>query len=81
MAQSAGAMADELGIEDRIAPVIIGSCGRCARHVPAGQGGAGFTLRAIAQQDGRGAAFSCRESQPPARHQVQTFWGAMDFQQ
>ena len=81
MAQPAGAMADELGVEDRIAPVIVERCGWRARHLPAGQGGAGFVLRAVAQQDGRDAAFSRRESQPPAGHQVQAFGGAMDFQQ
>lgn len=80
-AQPTGAMADELDIKDRVAPIIVERRGWCARHLPAGQGGAGFTLCAVTQQDRGGAAFSRRESQPPAGHQVQTFGRAMDFQQ
>jgi len=79
-AQPTGAMADELDIKDRVAPIIVERRGWCARHLPAGQGGAGFTLCAVTQQDRGGAAFSRRESQPPAGHQVQTFGRAMDFQ-
>ena len=65
-------VADQLRVEDRIAPIIVIGARRCARHLPAGQRRAGFGLRAFAQQNGD-AAFTGRESQPAAGHQIQAF--------
>lgn len=79
-AQSAQAMADQMGGENRIAPVIV-VLARCrARHAPAGQRRAGFSGRAIAQKKHGDAAFACRESQPPTGHKVQALGHALDFQ-
>ena len=74
-------MTGEMGIKDRIAPVIIVGMRRRAGDLPAGQSRAGLGLGAIAQQHKRDAAFARRQSQPSAGHQVQAFGHAFHFQQ
>ena len=73
-------MTGEMGIKDRIAPVVVACARGRARHLPAGQGRAGVSLSAVAQKKNRDAVFPRRQSQPPAGHKVQAFGHAFDFQ-
>jgi len=74
-------MAGEVRVKHRLSPIVIVRLRRRARHLPARQRGAGFSLRAMAQKQAGDAAFSRRQGQPPAGHQVQAFGHALDFQQ
>ena len=81
ISQPAQAMAGETRVEDRIAPIVIARVRRRARHLPARQRRARFHLRAIAQDKNGDAAFTCRESQAAAGHQIQAFGDAFHFQE
>ena len=74
-------MTGEACVKNRIAPIIIIGMRRRAGDLPAGQSRAGFGARAVAQTKNRDAAFACRQSQPPACHQIQAFGHAFHFQQ
>ena len=74
-------MPGELRVKHRTAPIIVARMRRRARHLPACQRGAGFGLCAIAQHKSGDTAFSRRQGQPPAGHQVQAFGHAFHFQQ
>src|SRR5690242_7718749 len=62
VSQSARAMADELRVKDRIAPVVIVGKGRCTHHLPARQCGTGFGLGAVAEKKGGDAALPRSQS-------------------
>ena len=81
ISQPAGPVADQLGGENGIAPIVIALVRGRTGRLPAGQGGAGRRLGAFAQQDGGGAGFACRESQPAAGHQIQAARIALHLQQ
>ncbi len=74
-------MAGQARAENRIAPVVVIGMRRRARHLPACQRCAWLSFCAIAQHDYRHAAFSRRESQTAAGHQIQAFGHAFHFQQ
>jgi len=81
MTQPAQAMAGELYVKDRIAPVIVIAARCAAGHMPTRHRRAGFGLRAIAQKQKRDAAFSRCKSQAAAGHQIQAFGHAFRLQQ
>ena len=74
-------MTGEMGVEDGIAPIVIIERRRRVCDVPASQCGAGLGLRAIAQKKSGNAAFSNRQGEPAAGHQVQAFGHAFHFQE
>jgi len=70
-----------MGVKHRIAPIVVASVGRRSCHLPARQRGTGLCFSAIAQKQDGDAAFTCRQRQPPAGHQIQAFGHAFYFQQ
>src|SRR6201999_3052269 len=81
MAKSAQAMADQLGVENRIAPVIVVRRRHSTLHLPAGPCRTGPGLSPMTQQDDGDAAFTCCERQPAAGDKVQAFGRAVYFQE
>ena len=81
ISQPAGPVADQLGGDNGIAPIVIAFARWRTGRLPAAQGGAGRRLGAFAQQDGGGAGFACRESQPAAGDQIQAAGIALHLQQ